>query len=220
MHARSRLQLARRARCGLVATLVLAWLAGPAFADVEAEAQTPPDPTLEAARQTIEALYVTLRDITARSTELGYEGRRDAVAPAVDESYDLAFMAEKALGRHWKKLGDEERERWRSAFATLTVSTYAERFEEDGGQTLVVEDAEPARRDTVVVHTRIDRPKEEPVEINYRMREVDGQWRIIDVYLNGTVSELALRRSEYTTVIERDGFEHLVQSLEAKHGGS
>ena len=218
MHARTRLQLARRTCRGLVAALLVAGLSAPARA--EADAPAAPDPTLDAARETIEALYATLGDITARATELGYEGRRDAVAPVVDASYDIAFMAEKALGRHWKKLGDAERSRWQSAFATLTVSTYAERFEEDGGQTLVVEDAEPARRDTVVVHTRIDRPKEDPVEVNYRMRQVDGQWRIIDVYLNGTVSELALRRSEYTTVIEREGFEHLVQTLEAKHGGS
>ena len=39
---------------------------------------------------------------------------------------------------------------------------------------------------------------------------------MIDVYLNGTVSELALRRSEYSTVLKRDGFEKLIETIDDK----
>jgi len=72
---------------------------------------------------------------------------------------------------------------------------------------------EPAARGTAMVHTELVRVTEDPVEIHYRLRETEAGWRIIDIYLNGTVSELALRRSEYGSVIERDGFDSLVTSL-------
>ena len=67
-----------------------------------------------------------------------------------------------------------------------------------------------------MVRTRILPVDEEPVELDYRLRGADGSWRIIDVFMNGTVSELALRRSEYSSVVKRKGFESLVSSLEEK----
>jgi phospholipid transport system substrate-binding protein len=59
-------------------------------------------------------------------------------------------------------------------------------------------------------------PGDDPVQLNYRLRPVDGSWKIIDVYLNGTVSELALRRSEYSSLIQREGLEGLLTALTDK----
>ena len=44
----------------------------------------------------------------------------------------------------------------------------------------------------------------------------NGDWRVVDVYLDGTVSELALRRSEYSSALKREGFDELVGSVETK----
>jgi phospholipid transport system substrate-binding protein len=67
-----------------------------------------------------------------------------------------------------------------------------------------------------MVRTRIIFVDEDPIELDYRLRNAEGSWRIIDVFMNGTVSELALRRSEYSSVFKRDGFELLLSSLEEK----
>ncbi len=75
---------------------------------------------------------------------------------------------------------------------------------------------EPARHQTLMVRTRILPEDEDPVELDYRLRNVEGSWRIIDVFMNGTVSELALRRSEYSSVFKREGFESLLSLLEEK----
>ena len=75
---------------------------------------------------------------------------------------------------------------------------------------------EEAARDTRMVLTKIIVPKDEDVELNYRVMKRNGTWRVIDVYLNGTVSELALRRSEYSSALKREGFEELVASIETK----
>jgi phospholipid transport system substrate-binding protein len=59
-------------------------------------------------------------------------------------------------------------------------------------------------------------PNEDDVQLNYRLIEKNGEWRVIDVYLNGTVSELALRRSEYSSALKREGFDELLASIETK----
>jgi phospholipid transport system substrate-binding protein len=171
---------------------------------------------LEAARQPIEALYAVLVDCLKNADTLGLEGRRAMIAPAVAGGYDLPFMAEKILGRHWRTLGEEDRARWTRTFGGLTVATYAERMTGFTGQVFEVLKVEPSQRGTAVVYSQVVTPKEAPIAINYRMRPDGESWRIIDVYLNGTVSELALRRSEYAAVLQRDGFEKLVASIDQK----
>ena len=171
---------------------------------------------LQQARKPVEQLYAVLLDCLKNADALGLEGRRAKIAPAVRSGYDLPFMAEKILGRHWGSLSDADRTRWTDTFGDLTIATYAERMTGFTGQIFEVLRVEPSQRDTAVVYTQVVTPKEAPIAINYRMRD-DGQgWRIIDVYLNGTVSELALRRSEYAAVLQRDGFEKLVASIDEK----
>jgi phospholipid transport system substrate-binding protein len=171
---------------------------------------------VEAARRPIEALYAVLVDCLKNADALGLEGRRARIAPAVEASYDLPFMAEKILGRHWRSLGESDRARWTQTFGGLTVATYAERMTGFTGQVFEVLKVEPSQRGTAVVYSQVVTPNEAPIAINYRMRPDGDGWRIIDVYLNGTVSELALRRSEYAAVLQRDGFEKLVASIGEK----
>jgi phospholipid transport system substrate-binding protein len=171
---------------------------------------------VEAARKPIEALYAVLVECLRNADALGLEGRRARIAPAVAASYDLPFMAEKILGRHWRALGEADRARWTETFGSLTVATYAERMTGFTGQVFEVLKVEPSQRGTAVVYSQVVTPNEAPIAINYRMRPDGDGWRIIDVYLNGTVSELALRRSEYAAVLQRDGFERLVASIDEK----
>jgi len=171
---------------------------------------------LDAARKPIEQLYAVLIECLKNADALGLEGRRAKIAPAVAAGYDLPFMAEKILGRHWTTLDEADHERWTAAFGRLTVATYAERMTGFTGQVFEVLKVEPSQHDTAVVYTQVVTPKEPPIAINYRMRPDADGWRIIDVYLNGTVSELALRRSEYAAVLQRDGFEKLVASIDDK----
>ncbi len=186
--------------------IAFALLAAPAAAD----------PALEAASARIENFYAALRDCMKQCGALDATQRSAKVGPVVDATYDLAFMAEKVLGRHWKTLGADRQTLWVATFRRLTVSTYGTRFSEDKGTKLEVGRVEPANHGTAIVYTQIVVPNETPVSIHYRMRPDASSWRVVDVYLNGKVSELALRRSEYTTVIERDGFDSLVKRLTEK----
>jgi phospholipid transport system substrate-binding protein len=194
----------------LLVPLLLASLhAAPSRAD-ETEASA------AAARATVEQLYAALLEVMQRGEELAYEERYAQLDPVLQQAYDLPFMSAKALGRYWKGLSEQDRRRWISAFTGLTVSTYARRFDEYSGQRFEVLTVQPSRHETLIVRTQIVPVDEEPVELDYRLRGAEGDWRIIDVFMNGTVSELALRRSEYSSVFKRDGFEALLSSLEEK----
>ena len=200
----------------LIALLVLA----PAVAQETGASPTTEEPIpsqdADAARGAVDDLYRALWKSVEGEPTPSLDERYALLEPTVAASYDLPFMAAKALGRHWKSLDDEAKRRWLDVFARLTVHTYAERFDEDSGQEYEVGDVVPGGRDTLLVHSRILVPDEDPVEVNYRLHLRAERWGIVDVYLNGTVSELALRRSEYSGVLKRDGFEELVARLEAK----
>jgi phospholipid transport system substrate-binding protein len=160
-------------------------------------------------------LQETLRDADA----LGYEGRLKKLTPEIEKTFDLEFMARTAIGQQWKDLSEEERKRWVDAFSRMTIANYAGRFNHYSGQSFEVLGSEPASNDTVFVRTRVIVPNEENVDVSYRMRDAGEVWKVIDVYLKGTVSELALRRSEYSAVLKRDGIEGLVHSIDEKIAG-
>ena len=183
------------------------------------QAETTPSPDAAApsgAVPVIDTLQAELLGVMKDADEIGFEGRYERLQSIVTETFDLAFMAEKSVGRHWKKLSEEEKQRWLSSFHDMTAATYAGRFEGFSGQHFEVLGEEPAKHDTVLVRARLVSPDDDDVRLNYRLHELDGQWRIIDVYLNGTVSELALRRSEYASVLKRDGFEKLIATIVGK----
>lgn len=168
------------------------------------------------AARVVEELHAALFDAMQHATELGYEGRYRRLVPVIERSYDLAFMARLALGRGWRGLDDAEQARWLKTFREFSFSTYAARFDGWSGERFETEGVEDAAHGTKLVKTRLLRPDDEPVRLHYRLRREGDAWRIIDVYLNGTVSEVALRRSEFATVLAREGFEGLLLDLLAK----
>lgn len=198
-------RLAVRFLVSLCATFLLA-TAGGSSSSAEPEAPS----------EVVDRLHGVLIEIMKRADELGYQGRRAELAPTLESSFDLEFMARLAIGRGWRQLGDEERARWLGAFKELSLATYAARFDGFSGQRFETEGVEEASHDTKLVKTRIVLTDDDPVEIDYRVRSNGHGWRIIDVYLNGTVSEVALRRSEFSAVLERHGFDALVAQLEEK----
>ncbi|MDH3211747.1 MAG: ABC transporter substrate-binding protein [Myxococcales bacterium] len=164
----------------------------------------------------IDRLHADLLGVMQEAEALGFKGRYERLAPLLNECFDLPFMAEKSVGRYWRTASEEDRARLLETFRRFIVSNYAGRFTGYSGQRFETLGDEPALRDTVLVRSRIVDPVEEPIDLDYRLRRVNGSWKIIDVYLNGTVSELALRRSEYSTLIQREGIGGLLAALDAK----
>jgi phospholipid transport system substrate-binding protein len=199
----------RAAALALAAAAALA-AAGPAAG------QTAPAYDGKAERAPIDRLYAALLDVMQRADALGFEGRYRALEPVVRQSYDLPFMAELILGRQWQALSPEQQKLWLDAFSRFTISTYADRFDAFTGERFEVGLVDAAAQGTAIVRTTLHRTDGDPVKLDYRVRPGDGDWRIIDVYLSGTVSELALRRSEYAALMRREGFDALLAAIRRK----
>ena len=125
-------------------------------------------------------------------------------------------MAQKVLGRGWKSLTPEQQVTWRESFAGLMTENYAGRFVGWSEQSFTTVEESEAGHGTVLVRTKLHVPGDEDVSLDYRLRETPQGWRVIDVFLNGTVSELALRRAEYSGVLKRDGFDALIVAVDGK----
>lgn len=201
---------AARASLGILSAILLST---PCLADPAPE--TPPEakPAASAATATVEALHAALLEVMRNAKSLGYQGRYDYLAPRLGNLIDLSFMAQKSVGRYWNSASPEQRKQLVDIFARYTIATYAGRFDSYDGQSFETLGEEPSARGTQLVRTRLVDPGGDDVKLDYRLHSVDGHWKIVDIYLNGTVSELALRRSEYSSLIKREGFQALLAAL-------
>jgi len=163
-------------------------------------------------RQFNDALLSVLKD----GEKLGYSGRYQRLRAVMQQTFDLDYMAEKVLGKSWDDLSDADRARWREVFSEFTVANYAANFDRFTGQQFEIRGEEPSANGTVLVKSLVKSPGHEDVELTYRLYQVGSRWRIMDVFLKGTVSEVALRRSDYGSVLERDGFGKLVDVVRAR----
>jgi len=188
----------------LVLSLVLVGVGGAAAGE-----ESPP-------AQVVRRLHDAYTSVLREAKTLPYQGRYERLAPAIKEAFDLAFMARAVIGREWNQLSQDDQARWVKAFTDFTIANYAARLDHDSGQRFEFLGEQPGENDTVMVMTRVVDPAAENVNLNYRLRQASGGWRIIDLYAKGTVSELALRRSEYASLIKSSGVEALIASLRRK----
>lgn len=164
----------------------------------------------------VETMHAGMIEVMKTSATTTFEERAAELEPVLDTAYDLDFMGRKSLGKSFDGLSPEEQKRWLEAFHRFMVANYAGRFTSYSGQKFETLGEEAAAQDTVLVRTRLVDPGKDNVDLAYRLRQQGGTWKIIDVYLKGTVSELALRRSDFTATLDRQGFPALLANLDGK----
>ena len=177
----------------------------------------PPAATAETSSSaaTVERLHSTLLEVMQRADALGFEGRRERLAPVIVQSFDLAFICRVILGRHWDELSDEERAQMVDTFTRLTITTYAARFDGFSGESFRTVEVKAMSRGRELVRTELVRPADEPVHLDYVLHRDSELWRIVNVVAEG-VSDLSLKRADYGSVIKREGFEVLMEKLEGQ----
>jgi phospholipid transport system substrate-binding protein len=165
----------------------------------------------------IERFYGQLLAVMKDAKRLGFDGRYAQLAPAITQTFDLPLMTRIAIGPGWAQIPAEQQQRLNAAFSRYTISMYANRFDGWGGERLEVVPTATPNPNGVLVNSRLIKTNGEAVQLNYLLKqEAGGAWKVIDVYLSGTVSELAARRSEFGSVLQRNGAEGLVQLIEQR----
>lgn len=199
----------RRAGTGRIAALSLAAALIGGLFTVRAGA-VPASP-----QDSVRNFYGVLLATMKNGRALGQSGRYAALAPAVSDVFDVPLMARLAVGPAWARLTAVQQQQIVAAFGRYVSATYADRFDSYSGQQLQVTGAEPYAVG-VIVETRIVDPGSDPVSINYLMRHNGDVWQIADVYLNGTISQLATQRSEFQSILTRQGVDGLIMALNRK----
>jgi phospholipid transport system substrate-binding protein len=158
-------------------------------------------------------LNAKLLETMKQAQQLGVQGRYNALAPVLANTYDIASMSRVAVGQSWASLQPAQQAAITDAFARMMIATYAKRFDGfSGEQFQIVEVTDRAPSDKMI-KTHIVQSNGKPVSINYLMRKTGPGWKVVDVYLDGTISELASRRAEFTSILKAGGPDALVASL-------
>ena len=187
-----------------------AWAAepGPAPA-VEVSAGDP--------RGSIVKFYDSLLDVMKNAKQLGFSGRAERLAPVIDATFDMREMTRLTLGAAVKTLTPEQFAQLVDAFRRYTVASYADNFDDFNGERFVVGDARQMQSGATVVPSKLvfvgNNP---PVSLDYVMRESDGHWGITDIFAEGSVSQVAMRRSEFVSLLRREGYDSLLKTIETK----
>ncbi|HEY8264012.1 MAG TPA: ABC transporter substrate-binding protein [Methyloceanibacter sp.] len=165
------------------------------------------------ATQRVSSLSDALLDTMKQAKELGVKGRYDKLSPVLAKTYDLPLMTRIAVGPNWATLTPEQQKAVVAAFTRMTTATYASRFDGFSGEQFVILQTVDQKNGDKIVKTQIIQSNGKPVALSYLVRNTGSDWRIIDVYLNGTISELANRRAEFGAVLKSGGADGLVSSL-------
>jgi phospholipid transport system substrate-binding protein len=168
------------------------------------------------AAQVIDQFHSSLIGVMREAAQLGYEGRYKVLAPIIDRTFNLAQMAQLSVGPFWSKLDPAQREALVESFTRLTVATYASRFDNFSGQAFRVTGEPTPRGDALMVTAELKRSNGEIIPITYYMRRFDAGWQTVDVFLKGAISEMATKRAEYSSVVQRQGLDGLIRVIDEK----
>lgn len=170
-----------------------------------------------AAPAVIQHFYDVLLGVMKDANHLSFDQRYQRLAPTTTQTYNLPLMSRLAVGPGWAQLPPAQQQRLTDAFTSYTIAEYASQFDGYSGERFVVDPAPATSANGPIVQTSLVKSNGEKVVLNYLMRQgADGAWQVIDVYLSGTISQLATRRAEFTSVLQQGGGDALVKLLEQR----
>lgn len=221
------LALARNARQRIRLVPALTILALTVLVAVPASSWAGEDPTSQRTPGgVVERLHAALIEAMKIGKQGGYRQRVSAIEQDVLECYDFPVVGRVVLGEHWERLEADERDRFLDVFRRYVVSNYAAEFDSYNGHYFRTVRSEEQRPGLAVVRSILTTGTGAEHRFDYQLRRtehrVEGRteerWRIVGVAVDG-VSNLALQRSQYTAVIDKDGFSALIMTLEEKIRG-
>jgi phospholipid transport system substrate-binding protein len=170
--------------------------------------------TLSPAAIHIRSYYQQLMPTIQQASRLSVRERDRRFTPAITSAFDIPTMTRLAVGPAWKNFSAGQRAAVQDAFAKFIIADYASQVTDYSGESFVVEPktAPEPRGGGEIVKTKLLQPGGRTVVINYLVRG----GRVIDVYFNGTISDLATRRDEFSSILASGGADALIKRLHAR----
>src|SRR5260370_10469628 len=163
----------------------------------------------------VQGFYDALLSTMKNGRTLGQSGRFTQLEPVIRRIFDIPSMTRLSVGASWASLSEAQRQQVTESFGRYISAIYADRFDSYAGQKLEVIGEQP-NPPGVMVRSQIVKANGEPVKVDYMMRRNGEGWLISDVYLDGAISEVATRRSEFAAILKADGVDGLIAALNRK----
>lgn len=195
----------------------LAWLAAVPFmaAAAPAAADAPADPAQVTAP--IRALNAELLRVMRAGKAVPFSQRAAMLTPAVDAAFDLRQILRVSVGPAWERITPAQRRALLDVFRRYTVASYVDNFDSFDGQHFdLTPTPHPAPGGAQVVLTKIVSRSGEAHQIDYVMRMTGTAWKAVDVLADGSISRVAVQRSDFSQLLEKGGAPALMASLERK----
>lgn len=167
------------------------------------------------AKQVVEIFQNELIAVMQQGQSLGFQGRYNRLEIAINQSHDLNKIARTVIGREWLNLSVAQQQQLSSVFSRLSIAAYAHNFKEFSGESFTFDSEEEGLRGGMVIHSYLHIPEDKAVRFDYMLKKKSDHWQIINIAANG-VSDLALKRAEYTSILKRDGFDVLIKKITEK----
>lgn len=142
------------------------------------------------------------------------KSRYEKLKPAVEKAFDLPAMTATAVGPNWASMSDADKKALTDAFTRMTIANYAKNFDSYDGEKFTVEPASIARGNEHFVKSSL-KTSSDTIAFNYRLHQVDSEWKITDVYLAGNISQMAQKRSDFAATLASGGPQALTKRINA-----
>jgi phospholipid transport system substrate-binding protein len=170
----------------------------------------------DAAIAPIKQLVDSLQQVMKAGVGTPFSRRFDMLAPVIDRTFDLTAILQESVGPSWPTLPPDQQSLLAEAFRRYTVATYVNSFDTDDGLQFEVKSQTRPVGDEQVVETKIIPKTGDSHELDYVMRQGEAGWRVRDVLADGSISRVAVQRSDFRRLLNRGGAQALVDSLRTK----
>ncbi len=152
---------------------------------------------------------------TLRATNLTLDQREARFRSLLSQSFDLRVIGRFVLGRYWRAATPDQQDDYIALYGEYLLQIYSARLGGYSGESLTVIGVRMVNDKNFVVKTNLTRPSGPAIPADWRVRVIDGQYRIIDIMVEG-ISMAMTQRSEFSSVVKRDGIEGLLAILRAR----
>jgi len=160
----------------------------------------------------IENLHTTLLTVMKKANSLGYTGRYNRLAPVITTTFDLPYIAKIVVGRYWHNFSDDEKKTFVDTFSRLSIATYAGRFDGYSGEQFKTVSTKELQKGRTMVRSLLIKTDGDEIKMDYILHKKGNDWLVINVIAKG-VSDLALKRSDYTAFLKKSDLSALLDKL-------
>jgi phospholipid transport system substrate-binding protein len=168
------------------------------------------------AQKVVGELHDGLENTMHMGRKVPFQQRFDKLAPVIDQTFNLEAILQTSVGLRWSSLDEASRKTLFTVFRAFTIASYTANFDKDSGEKFEILPQTRASGQDIIVETKLVASNGEPIRIDYLMRDGNGSWHIVDVLLDGSISRVAVQRSDFRSLLASGEPGPLIDSLRKK----